>query len=484
MMDYKSIIRCIYDNNKNELEKICNKYGAENNWLIKIDKYNKFLISAIKNKSKDVIQFLLDNNFDIYLKNSRGMCAFDHALRSHNPSILNLFINHSNKIKQQLLNVPETFLNINTQFPIITNPLLSKLQLLNLPDNLNTLIKEKIKNTSSLNKEGLEWIDNFFKIPFNKYANLIVNKKNNTLPEIRNYFINVKEQLDNASYGMDNVKEEITDIVCQLISSQNSNIKIIGLCGSAGVGKTNFIKNGLSKILNRPFEHLCMGGLNDSSYLLGHSSAYTNSRYGIIVNSLMKTKVMNPIIFMDELDKISNCEKGKDIQNVLIHITDPVQNNCFMDKYFQGIEFDLSKVIFIFSFNDENNIDKILRDRIHIIHVKDPSVDDKINIAHKFLIPSILNNINLHNIIFTNKQLRYIIENYCNRDVGVRSLKRNIETILLKINTSIYNPCIKYKSLKKIINQLDTGIKITDDMIEEILIRNDPEIDTFSHMYM
>jgi glycosyltransferase involved in cell wall biosynthesis len=143
--------------------------------------------------------------------------------------------------------------------------------------------------------------------------------------------------------------------------------RVICLQGQAGVGKTSFIRNGISKILNRPFKHINMGGICDGDYLIGHESTYVGSKPGMIVNSLIESKVMNPIIFMDEVDEISNSEKGIDVQSVLIHLTDPVQNSDFQDKYFGGLKIDLSKVLFVFSCNDESKISPILKDRLNII---------------------------------------------------------------------------------------------------------------------
>jgi ATP-dependent Lon protease len=491
---YDNIIDCItYDNvlalaniaQHVDLQYLDESYG------------NIFLILAINNNAINVINYLLDNHlFDITAKNKDGECPFDYAIRSYNNIIRQLFINHRNETKpihlqttaslskRKRLNsglietptVPE-----NTTKTPKSNNFIERLDELNLPESVSDIVKQKINSITSYNG-NTEWLENFFKIPFNKYAKLPVNKIENTIDEIRNYFLHINLMLNKAAYAMDNVKEEIIDIIAQLVSSPQSSIKVIGLCGSPGIGKTHLIKNGLASILNRPFQHLCMGGVSDASYLIGHSHTYTNSKYGTILNCLMNAKVMNPIIFMDEIDKISASDKGMDIQNVLIHLTDPVQNNSFIDKYFQNIEIDLSKVMFIFSFNDEDRIDPILRDRIHIVHVKNPTVDDKINIAKYHLIPTILTNINLPFIDLSEKKIRYIIEQYCKHDIGVRSLKRNIETLLLKINSSIYNPCTKYKSLQHIdMNQ----VKISINMIEEILIK--PELSSdelYGRMYL
>jgi ATP-dependent Lon protease len=362
----------------------------------------------------------------------------------------------------------------------IRDKIVEKLQSSKLPTHIYDNIKSKLNSLSTLDKYNEEWFNKFFKIPFGKYANLPFTNESN-ISDIKNYISNSKIQLDNISYGMENVKEEIIDIICQLIRSSDSNIKVIGLCGSPGVGKTNFIKNGLSKILQRPFQHICMGGVTDSAYLIGHEMSYTNSNYGIIANSLMNSKVMNPIIFMDELDKVSKTDKGIDIENVLIHLTDPVQNMSFMDKYFQGIEIDMSKVMFIFSFNDENKISPILRDRMHIVYVKDPTENDKIEIAKQFLIPSLLKNIKLENVKEIDKKvIRKIITEYCKEEKGVRELKRCLEKILLKINTSLYSEKSKYKSLENIdIN----NIKLTEKMVEDILERPD-KFESHNSMYL
>jgi ATP-dependent Lon protease len=354
-----------------------------------------------------------------------------------------------------------------------------KLQSSNLPVYMYDNVKSKLNSLSTLDKYNEEWFNKLFKIPFGKYANLPFTNKSNIV-DIKNYILNSNTELDNISYGMENVKEEIIDIVCQLIRSSDSNIKVIGLCGSPGVGKTNFIKNGLSKILQRPFQHICMGGITDSAYLIGHEMSYTNSNYGIIANSLMNSKVMNPIIFMDELDKVSKTDKGIDVENVLIHLTDPVQNMSFMDKYFQGIEIDMSKVMFIFSFNDESKISPILRDRMHIIYVDDPTVNDKIEIARRHLLPSLINNIKLDNVTIKNDVLEFMIREYCNTEKGVRELKRSLEKILLKINSSIYMPMSKYKSLQNI--DID-NIQITKQIVKDILIKKH-ENDSYLRMYI
>jgi ATP-dependent Lon protease len=146
---------------------------------------------------------------------------------------------------------------------------------------------------------------------------------------------------------------------------------------------------------------------------------------------------MNPVIFFDELDKVSNSSKGADIYNFLCHLTDFSQNMGYHDNYFSGIDFDLSKCIFIFSFNDISQINPILLDRLHVIHTKGFSIDDKINIAKNFLIPQIISDIGMKpsDVIFEDDDvIREIITNYSNNEEGVRTLRRTIETIISRLN--------------------------------------------------
>ena len=236
---------------------------------------------------------------------------------------------------------------------------------------------------------------------------------------------------------------------------------------------TSFIRNGISKILNRPFKQINMGGMTDSSFLLGHEQTYIGSRAGMIVNSLIETKVMNPIIFMDEVDKISTSEKGIDVQSVLIHLTDPVQNSDFQDKYFPGINIDLSKVLFVFSCNDDTKLSPILKDRLNIIRVKNPSLNDKVIIGKKYLLKELCPNIgiDIDKILITDDTVKFIITKYCKDDVGLRGLKKCIESILLKINSALYNPMIKYKTLKNI--SLEEPFEITVSVVEDVLKKNE-----------
>jgi ATP-dependent Lon protease len=331
-------------------------------------------------------------------------------------------------------------------------------------------VLSKLRNIDINDKtKQIEWIEGILKIPWKKYAKLPVNKNNKT-ETIQTYFDFAVKTLNESVYGMDIVKEEMINYIAQFISSDNNCMpRIIGLVGSPGVGKTRIIRSGLAKALSRPIKCISMGGLCDSSHFVGFDYTYSGSRYGLIVQTLMETGVMNPIIFMDELDKISNTHSGMEIQNLLIHLTDPVQNNTFQDKYFSGIHIDLSKVVFIFSYNDEKSISPILKDRIYSIRVPDPDIKAKVIIGKDYLTKEITPNIGLklEDIVFTEDILRYIIKEYCENDKGIRGLKKCMETIYLKINTARFMKEPKYKSLKDVSFPVTLTEKIVKDCIKK-----------------
>ena len=180
----------------------------------------------------------------------------------------------------------------------------------------------------------------------------------------------------------------------------------------------------------------------------------------------METKCMNPIIFFDELDKISETKHGEEIVGILTHLTDSTQNSTYHDKYFDGIDLDLSKALIVFAYNDESKINPILKDRILTIHVKGFNVKDKIEIAKNYLLKEITTNIGLkkEDIVFSDELLTHIINNFTS-EKGVRDLKRCLETIILKLNLMRYTDMTLDYRLKDI----SFPLNLTKDNIDNLL---------------
>lgn len=302
-----------------------------------------------------------------------------------------------------------------------------------LPINIKEILKNNIENSNDFGKVK-EWVSNVMKIPFNKYVSMPVDLSSNKI-DIITFFKNSKHILDNIIHGMDNAKEEIINYIAQFISNVNSRPRVLALQGPAGVGKTAFLRRGLSPILNRPIKCISMGGITDSSTFNGFDYTYIGSKYGIITRSIIEAGVMNPIIYMDEIDKISETSSGQDIMNFLIHITDPEQTSTFEDKYFAGIPIDLSKVLFVFSYNDENKVSPILLDRLNIIRISSPSTKEKVVIARDYMLKDICKNVGISKdeLEITENAIRRIINTSDTQ--GMRDIKRKLETIVMKINT-------------------------------------------------
>jgi hypothetical protein len=201
---------------------------------------------------------------------------------------------------------------------------------------------------------------------------------------------------------------------------------------------TSLIKDGISKILGREFAFIALGGAGDSSFLEGHSYTYEGSSWGKIVQIIIDSKCMNPVIYFDELDKISDTPRGEEIIGILTHLTDTSQNSQFHDKYFSEIDFDLSKCLFIFSYNDESKVNPILKDRMYRIKTKGYDTKEKTIIARKYLLPKIREQVNFNEeeITIPDETIQYIISNTAltNEEAGVRNLKRCLEIIYTKLN--------------------------------------------------
>lgn len=314
-------------------------------------------------------------------------------------------------------------------------PLRFKIIVSNLSVDVKESILNKMNALSSMSDCSSDYhkLSNYIRcvsyIPFDIIKKIQYNNN------ISQCIYNVYNTMNNRVYGQKETKEQLIRIVAQWIKTDKSKGNVIGIHGPPGVGKTELIKNGLSRALKLPFCFIPLGGVEDSSYLTGHSYTYEGSQMGKIVSSLVESRCMNPIMYFDELDKVSTTDKGEDIINTLIHITDETQNNHFIDKYMSEIPIDLSNILFIFTFNNKDKISPILLDRMKLIEIKRYTKEDKLIIAKKHLIPRLLKDFNFmaKDCVFSDEIIEYIIER-TTEEQGVRNLKRSLEGIISNIN--------------------------------------------------
>lgn len=321
------------------------------------------------------------------------------------------------KYKHHILKLDDKYLNINSKKFII--------------NQINSF--QRLSPRDSDYYKLSEYITTLYKIPFGIYNNFTNLDTSQIISRTNDFY----EKIDKSIYGQKDVKNKLVEIIHNSFTNPNTTTQVIGLCGPPGIGKTTLIKNGLSKALQRPFFMYSLGGAKDGSDLNGHHFTYIGATYGFIVKCLHIGGTMSPIIFFDELCKVSESSTGKEIIGILTHLIDETQNNDFQDKYFQGISFDLSKAIFIFSYNQSEKIDYILKDRIVEIKMEGYSIPDKINIIKKYIIPECSESIGINtgDVIFDDIVLNYIINNYTDiKNKGIRNIKEIIKQIYLKIN--------------------------------------------------
>ncbi len=322
-------------------------------------------------------------------------------------------------------------------------PIRFKILKMNFNDSTKSNILKMIEqSTSSSDSEGSKinyWVEQLSKIPFDKYVKSNITR-DNTAIEIQKYLTEARQKLDSVVFGHDTAKTQILSILSKEISNPSSLGNVFAIKGPMGNGKTTLIKEGICQVLNKPFGFIALGGMKDSSTLIGHDFTYVGSKPGRIAEILMECKCMNPVIYFDELDKVSSSDYGQEIINVLIHLTDPSQNKQFQDKYFSGIDFDLSKATLIFSYNNEFNINPILLDRMIKITTDEFRVDDKVNISQNYLLKNILQEYNFTNtdVVFTRDALVNIINNFTDKEQGVRNLKRCLDNVVSKLNILRY----------------------------------------------
>jgi flagellar biosynthesis GTPase FlhF len=319
-------------------------------------------------------------------------------------------------------------------------PLMFRLLQMDLKSETMALVMQKYNAMNGMDPSSGEyyklrsWMEKLVSIPLGVYKEMPVRLDEG--PDMCGVFMEkAKKCLNDAIYGQDEAKLQILQFIAGKIANPTASGLSLLLLGPPGIGKTSLIKNGIAKALEWPFQFISLGGDSDASTYTGHQLVYEGSHSGKIANCLAQAKSMSTILMFDELDKISTTPKGEEVQNLLVHLTDPVQNMDFEDKYLSGIPLDLSRAMFVFSGNDPDKIDKILMDRMVVVRLAGYESKDKIAIAEQYLLPTALREVNLMEKVAIGRDIiQHILETYAKEETGVRELKRCLEQIAQRIN--------------------------------------------------
>jgi len=352
-----------------------------------------------------------------------------------------------------------------------------KFRVLQLPisDYVKSSVIKKISTIAEICSDGGDghklrsWVDAFLRIPFGKTVPLPIQLKDGQ-EKCTEFMMDSRKKMDKHIYGMEPAKLQIMQIIAQWIVNPSSVGNVIALQGPMGVGKTSFARNAIAEVLQRPFEFFTLGGASDIANFIGHSYTYEGSLWGRIADSLMHAGTMNPVMYFDELDKISGTPQGEEIVSMMIHMTDRSQNSQFHDRYFAGVDFDLSQCLFIFSFNDIERVHPILRDRMTVIHCGGYNEKDKTVILKDYIWPQVLDRLCFKNtdVVLSDAAIKFIIEEYSKDEKGVRTLIRTVESMMTRLNML---RVAKHESMKDYKFYMDVVFPLTicDDVVKVLL---------------
>lgn len=291
-----------------------------------------------------------------------------------------------------------------------------------LPEDVKMQIFETLR--TCISDKYLQWVKRSLALPLNVRAPQPVFKS------AREAVLAARVRMDSVATGFEDVKTEILKLVCQQANGSHCVSGFsIGLSGPPGTGKTHFARNAIAKSLNRPLVEIQLGGATDISYLLGIIYSYEGSKEGRLAAGLIESGVRNPIFYFDEVDKISDTERGRELAAVLIHLIDPTSNTSIRDRFFHGINIDFSECLFIFSYNDPSKVSHILLDRIKTFQIDRPSLTQRCDILNNHIVPRVTGRLGTTQTLHY-ETVEYIAELSDKRDDGMRGAEKDVENVI------------------------------------------------------
>ena len=330
---------------------------------------------------------------------------------------------------------------------------LEEVEKLNASDEIKDKIRKEIKRYKVLAQGSSEanvergYIETLLEMPWDN-----ISEDNNDLDK-------AEKILNKDHYGMKKVKDRILETLAVRNITSKSDAPIICLVGPPGTGKTSIARS-VARALNKKYVRICLGGVRDEAEIRGHRKTYVGAMPGRIITGFKSAQVKNPLILLDEIDKISSDYKG-DTASALLEVLDSEQNSHFIDHYIE-LPTDLSQVLFIATANDLSDVSRPLLDRMEIIEISSYTKNEKMHIAKEHLIPKQLekNGLTKKQLKFTDKAIEKIIDGYT-KEAGVRSLERQIASICRKAVRQLYN--------NGAIDESKAPVRVNDKTLTEML---------------
>ena len=468
------LLKLIICDNFNDLVKISaeNDYHFLNDLLEDLkssDNINTFLsilVNTMSDNQEEKLYYLKNNSIIDKLENMHLSILKILSVKKYKKEIESIFDKNYAEaqkeyflrqqisiLKNELKSISETQYEENEE-----NELFEKLDSLKLDEKIYKKIKREIDKYFKLNQSSSDashqylYVQKLLDLPWNreKKENININK--------------CKKILDLEHYGLDDVKERILEYLAVKKISKGKKAPILCLVGPPGVGKTSIVSS-VAKAINREFVKISLAGIKDESHIRGHRKTYVASMPGRIMSAIEEANVKNPIILLDEIDKLSLEYATSNVESALLEVLDPSQNKYFVDHYYD-IEFDLSNVMFVATANNLSRLSMPLLDRLEIINISGYITNEKIEISKQYLIPKALKNVGLNdtNLIFNDEIIKFIIERYT-RELGVRRLESKIEAICRKRAYEIVKD--SEKTIDKVLK--NSKLELNKDMVIKYL---------------